>query len=283
MGSEKRERQKANRAVRLAEQQKKAKRQRYLRNARTVGIVAVIVFGVAVLFSLLSGTSDDDETTTTTAPGTTTTTSPEQAPQATSYELFASQETACGADAPPPPADLTFESPEDQEIPADATVTAVIETSCGSMTFELDQVAAPETVNSFVFLAREGFFDGVPSHRVVPGFVIQAGDPTGTGTSGPGYTIPDELPTGDDPYPTGTLAMANTGAPDSGGSQFFITVDDISGRLPPTFTAFGSLVDGQATVDAILEIALGFNAGPIPEQSRPLQSIYIEAVTIDIG
>lgn len=283
MGSEKRERQKANRAARLAEQQKRVKRQRLFRNARTVGIVAVIVFGAAVLFSLLSGSSDGDDTTTTTAAESTTTTTPEEAPQATSYELFASQPTACGADAPAAPTDLTYTEPEDQEIPEDATVTAVVSTSCGDLTFELDPAAAPETVNSFVFLARQGFFDGVASHRIVPGFVIQAGDPTATGTGGPGYTIPDELPAGDDPYPEGTLAMANNGSPGSGGSQFFITVDDISGRLTPTFTVFGRLIAGQETIDAILDIPLGFNAGGIPERSRPLQSIYIESVTIDVA
>ena len=101
--------------------------------------------------------------------------------------------------------------------------TATIKTDKGDITVQLDPKTAPVTVNSFVFLACSGFYDGVTFHRVLPGFVAQGGDPTGTGSGGPGYTIPDEF--SNVPFEKGTLGMAKTSAPNSGGSQFFICYD----------------------------------------------------------
>ncbi|MCP3977166.1 MAG: peptidylprolyl isomerase [bacterium] len=152
---------------------------------------------------------------------------------------------------------------------------ATINTSCGSIVVELDPMVAPETVNSFVFLARDGYFDGTVSHRVLPGFVIQAGDPTGTGRGGPGYVVPDELPGEGFSYSAGVLAMANAG-PNSTGSQFFIMIGD-SG-LPPLYSAFGQVVDGFSTLEAIAGVPLGTSARG--ETSVPLQTVYIESVTI---
>ena len=287
MGSEKRERQKANRAARLEQEAKIAKRKRYFRAARTFGIAAAVVFGAAILISLLSGSDSGDATTTTattTAPGSTTTTAgattslPDAGPAATNYELFAGQDTACGAERPPPPVTMTFDAPEDQGIDPGAMVTAVIATSCGDITLDLDPAAAPETVNSFVFLAREGYFDGTAMHRISPGFVIQGGDPTASGFGGPGYSLNDELPPAGTSYDQGVLAMANSGA-DTAGSQFFITVADTG--LDPDFTIFGRVDQGQETLDAITAVPLGLNSGG--EQSRPLQSIYIESVTVTVG
>ena len=106
--------------------------------------------------------------------------------------------------------------------------------------------------------------------------MVQAGDPVGPtpGTGGPGYTIPDELPTGDDPYPTGTLAMANTGQPDSGGSQWFITVEGGGAQLTPTYTAFGQVVEGQDVVDAINQ------HGDAATNGTPTKIVAITDVTI---
>jgi len=114
------------------------------------------------------------------------------------------------------------------------TYRATIETTAGTMTAEFFPAEAPKTVNNFVFLAREGFYDGVIFHRVIPGFVIQGGDPTGTGRGGPGYRFEDEPVTR--PYLRGTIAMANAG-PNTNGSQFFIMHADYP--LPPNYTICG--------------------------------------------
>ncbi len=148
--------------------------------------------------------------------------------------------------------------------------TATMATSKGSMTIALDPQAAPRTVNSFVFLARYHYFDGIVFHRVIPGFVLQGGDPTGTGTGGPGYKFADELPA-PGRYELGSRAMANAG-PDTTGSQFFI----ISGRdgmgLPPSYSLFGKVVAGLDTVAAI--DAVGSRSGKTTEK------VTIESVTI---
>ncbi|MBN2112962.1 MAG: peptidylprolyl isomerase [Acidimicrobiia bacterium] len=156
-------------------------------------------------------------------------------------------------------------------------VRVVLHTSCGAITLELDPALAPETVNSFVFLARQGYFDGTVSHRVLPGFVFQAGDPTASGTGSPGYRLPDEFPPDGFAYTKGVLAMANTGAPESGGSQFFIALDDID--LPPAYTVFGRVIEGFETLDQIAALPLGPNPGD-PAPSRPLETVYLERVEV---
>ena len=292
--TEKRQRQKENRAARLEAERKTAQWNRRKRLLRNVVIVIAVVFGGAFLLSVLSGNDDPEAatTTTTTASGSTatlpdgSTTTIEDAssttlpavPIATSYELFASQQTACGGTAPPPPADLSFPEPEDQGLAVAAAVTVILKTSCGEISLDLDPGQAPLAVNSFVFLARQGYFDGSASHRLQPGFVIQMGDPTATGTGNPGYSLADELPPDGTSYGPGILAMANSGA-DTSGSQFFLAVGDTG--LNPEFTIFGSFDPSQAAIDAILAIPLGPNQGG--EISRPLQSIYIESVEVTVG
>ena len=172
---------------------------------------------------------------------------------------------------------MTFDSPEDMSIDPATPITATISTSCGDIVVELDPSVAPETVNSFVFLADQGYFDGGASHRIAPGFLMQAGDPTATGRGGPGYAIPDELPAGDAAYTRGTLAMANAG-PDTGGSQFFIMLDDVG--LPPAYSVFGQVVEGLDVLDTIAAVPLGFNASGEP--SSPLESVYLVKVTVDL-
>lgn len=191
------------------------------------------------------------------------------------YAGFVAQPTACDAQAPELVAPLSFAAPQDQGLDATQVVSATIATSCGDIAIELDPAMAPATVNSFVFLARAGYFDGSVSHRVVPGFVIQAGDQTATGREGPGYTIPDELPEPGFVYERGTLAMANSG-PDSTGSQFFIVLADAP--LNPDFSAFGRVIDGFDTLDQISALPLGPNA--FGEISVPLETLFIESVTI---
>jgi peptidylprolyl isomerase len=170
---------------------------------------------------------------------------------------------------------MTFAAPEDQALDPDKMVAATIQTSCGDIVIELDPGIAPETVNSFVFLARSGYFDGSVSHRVIPGFVIQAGDPSATGREGPGYTIADELPETGFVYDRGVLAMANAG-PGSTGSQFFIVIGNAG--LGPDFSVFGRVTDGFDTLDRIAGIPLGRNA--FGEASVPLETLYLEQVII---
>jgi peptidylprolyl isomerase len=155
-------------------------------------------------------------------------------------------------------------------IDPDLRYSAEMVTSKGSMTIALDPAAAPRAVNSFVFLAREGFFDGVVFHRIIPGFVVQGGDPTGTGTGGPGYRFPDELPP-PGRYELGSLAMANAG-PDTNGSQFFLVSGPDGTRLPPSYSLFGKVVKGLDTLAAI--DAVGSRSG------RPRETVVIHSVDI---
>lgn len=123
-----------------------------------------------------------------------------------------------------------------------------IQTNKGTMEFELYPDDAPKTVSNFVYLVEEGFYDGLTFHRVVPGFVIQGGDPVGTGVGGPGYQFEDEPVTKD--YDQGIVAMANAG-PDTNGSQFFIMLEDNS-SLPKDYTIFGKVTKGMDVVKKIV-------------------------------
>jgi cyclophilin family peptidyl-prolyl cis-trans isomerase len=145
---------------------------------------------------------------------------------------------------------------------------ATIETSAGTMTAELFASEAPNTVNNFVFLARDGFYDGVIFHRVIKGFMVQGGDPTGTGRGGPGYKFNDEPVTRS--YERGILAMANAG-PNTNGSQFFIMHANYG--LPPSYTIFGRLTGGEDVLDTIATAQTG-------AQDRPVQPVTINRVEI---
>ncbi|HUG74564.1 MAG TPA: peptidylprolyl isomerase [Acidimicrobiia bacterium] len=190
------------------------------------------------------------------------------------YTAFRNQPTACGGSAPSEAQAMAFDAPEDQGLTG--TVRVRLDTSCGPITLDLFSEVAPQAVNSFVFLARAGYFDGTVFHRIVPGFVIQGGDPTAAGTGNPGYRLPDELPPEGFAYSPGVVAMANSG-PDSAGSQFFIVVADI--QLPATFTVFGGFVDGADAIAAILAVPLAVNSRG--ERSVPLETVYIESVTVE--
>lgn len=152
---------------------------------------------------------------------------------------------------------------------------ARIITNFGDVTVDLFEGEAPNTVNNFVFLANQGFYENVPIHRVLAGFVIQSGDPTGTGTGGPGYRFADEPVVRD--YTRGTLAMANAG-PNTNGSQFFITLADLSGQLPKNYTIFGEVVEGLDVVDQIAQVPV--QRGPSGEASSPTEPVFIESIEI---
>ena len=134
------------------------------------------------------------------------------------------------------------------QIDTDTIYQVVIATNRGEITMELDPKLAPNTVNAFVVQARAGFYDGLTFHRVVPEFVIQGGDPEGTGRGGPGYRFADEPVRGE--YTVGAVAMANAG-PDTNGSQFFICIDDCRRKLTPSYNLFGYVIDGLDVAQAV--------------------------------
>jgi len=136
----------------------------------------------------------------------------------------------------------------EMQIDLDTIYQVVIGTNRGDITMELDPQLAPVTVNNFVSQARAGFYTGLTFHRVVPEFVIQGGDPEGTGRGGPGYKFADEPVRGE--YTLGALAMANAG-PNTNGSQFFICIDDCTKKLTPSYNLFGYVVDGIEVAQAV--------------------------------
>jgi cyclophilin family peptidyl-prolyl cis-trans isomerase len=168
-----------------------------------------------------------------------------------------------------------YDAPPAMAIDPAKRYAATLETSKGTIEAELYPQDAPQTVNNFVCLARDGYFDGTPFHRIVPGFVIQGGDPTGTGTGGPGYRFADEPVARE--YEKGTLAMANAG-PDTNGSQFFVVLEDLRGKLPKNYTIFGKVTGGMEAVEAIA--AVPTRPGPGGENSRPTEPVTLERVTI---
>jgi cyclophilin family peptidyl-prolyl cis-trans isomerase len=147
---------------------------------------------------------------------------------------------------------LTWTTAPKMSINVHRTYEATFDTTAGTFVVKLDAAQAPITVNNFVFLADHDFYNCVIFHRAIPGFMIQGGDPTGTGEGGPGYTIADENPpVGNPTYPDFSIAMANTGAPHSGGSQFFIVTGPDGEGLPNTYALFGRVVSGQGVVMTI--------------------------------
>jgi cyclophilin family peptidyl-prolyl cis-trans isomerase len=285
MPSEKRQRQDEGRLARLEQQQIETRRSQRGKQAKGLGLLLAAVVVVAFLVSILGKDDKADEVSTdatsTTVAGDETTTTAGDGTSPVQVVLPGAGLSVTG-ETPCPPADGSaerttgFEQAPPTCIEDGVTYTATIETTEGDIVLALDSAAAPVTVNNFVVLARYHFYDNVPFHRIIPGFMDQAGDPVGPtpGTGGPGYTIPDELPTGDNPYPTGTIAMANTGSADTGGSQWFITVEGGGDQLSPTYTAFGQVTEGQDVVDAI-------NAfGDAATNGTPTKIVSIKTITI---
>ncbi len=244
-----------------------------------VGSVLAVAVVIAAVVALTGGTDDEtaDATSTTVDAGASTTTS-----------------AAAGAELPAPPTGATltdptecppaqgapervqkFDGPPPECIDPAATYTATFSTSEGDFTATLDAGAAPETVNNFVVLARYRYYDGVPFHRVVPNFVIQAGDGDGDpwGNNDIGYQIDDELPTDATAYTDYSLAMANSG-PNTNGSQFFVVLPGGGAQLQPLYSSFGQVTEGTDVVDAIG--ALG-----TPTGEAPSKVVLINSVTID--
>ena len=237
-----------------ARAKREAERAAQTRTRRLVGAgIVLVVAAVAIVVGFaLQGSDDDAE------------------PAATSSATASETET----DAAP--------SPPPMVIDPSADYSATIETEAGTIVVDLAASETPTTVNNFVALAASGFYDGVVFHRITEGFVIQGGDPEGTGAGGPGYQFEDELEyaqqvveENDGLYPRGTLAMANAG-PNTNGSQFFIVDAEPGYAFPPNYTIFGMVTEGLDTVDAI---AAGETTGPQNDQA--VDPVAMTSVTID--
>ena len=267
MANEKRARKKQARDEALAARQAELRKRRMIR-----AIGAVVVVGAIVGFAVFSGRDDGKPLA---DGGTPSPSASEAAPGG----------VACDAEAPAGANPKQYDEPK-RVLEEGVDYAAVIETSCGAIEMDLLEEDAPETVNSFVFLAREGFFDGLTFHRIVGNFVIQGGDPEGTGMGGPGYAIKDEFPKKGNVYTFGTVAMANSG-PGTSGSQFFIVshlgaedqTDEPAG-LDPLYSIFGQV--DESSYDVVKTIdqqeVIGGNDPALAE--RPIATVYIESVEI---
>ncbi|MCZ7413301.1 MULTISPECIES: peptidylprolyl isomerase [unclassified Streptomyces] len=259
------------RQKRLRQQQRHedARRRARLRNGIiAAGLVAALgAGGVAAAAGAFEGDADTDKPTEDTA---------QQAPD------------PCAEPAKGEPGDKRWEKEPEMAIDTSASYTMSLATTCGDIEIALDAEKAPHTVNSFNFLAGEGYFDHTPCHRLVDQgiFVLQCGDPTGTGKGGPGYTLPDENlkdpAVQDGVYPAGTVAMANTynaqldEGRDTGGSQFFLVYED--SELPPDYTPFGQITQGM---DVLRKIAdAGSTADPQIQATVPNATVVIDKATV---
>jgi cyclophilin family peptidyl-prolyl cis-trans isomerase len=288
MSKRSRDRQLAKLAARRQAERDAAARRRNLIVGSAAGVLALIVVigGLGVLLGDDTQPAASSQTPSVSPPASA---SPSAAPgtktgTVTPTAANESGEVACGAVAPakagkPKP---QFAGPPPMAIDTKATYTATMVTSCGTIVLELDAKRAPQTVNSFLFLTDKGFFDGQYFHRLDTSIdVIQGGDPSGTGSSGPGYAIPDELK-GKLSYTPGTIAMANAG-PDTGGSQFFIITGPNGTNLDgnPNYTIFGRIVDGLNVAQEIQALPIQDPKAADLSGQRPKLAVYIEKVTIE--
>ena len=167
-----------------------------------------------------------------------------------------------------------FDAAPEMGIDPSKRYTATMETSMGTLVIALDPIAAPITVNNFVFLAAQHYYDGIIFHRIINGFVCQGGDPDGNGRGGPGYRFVDELPK-PGKYQIGSLAMANAG-PNTNGSQFFLISGPSGVQLPPAYSLFGQVVKGLDIVEMMQNVPTG-------PGDRPKDDVVIRSVTITVA
>lgn len=224
----------------MAAAEQRAKRRR---QGITVAVVAVAVVGALFIFGPLGGSDEEDPTDTAST---------------TTAEV---NKVDCPPKEGATARTVTFSGPPKRCIDLDKKYTALIKTDAGDIEVRLNPKTAPETVNNFVFLARHKYYEEVTFHRVIKNFMIQGGDPDGTGSGGPGYTIPDEFSPKHE-FKVGDIAMAKTAQPNSGGSQFFIVIGPQGEALPPEYTYFGRVIKGLEVVKAIE--ADGAEADPNP-------------------
>jgi cyclophilin family peptidyl-prolyl cis-trans isomerase len=244
------------------------------RAARVAGVIVVLA-GIAALMIYVTQQRNDD--------------SPEAAGTPAASPSATPAESPCPSIDAPPSSPQQYDSPPDVSLLEDgADYTAVVETSCGDISMDLLEEAAPQNVANFIFLAREGFFDGLTWHRIEQNFVIQTGDPNnanGQPPDGPGYEVPDEVEgTERKDYVYGTVGMANPGVPDSAGSQWFIIVHSPDKKehagLDPLYTIFARVEPSSyKVIDKISRQPVRGGTDP-STAAEPTVPIYIESIEI---
>jgi cyclophilin family peptidyl-prolyl cis-trans isomerase len=269
VGTDKRERQRANKAVKQQQAARAETRQKGTRLGLIIVGAIVGVVGIAFIANAFVG--GDDDASGTTLPGVTD----DAGTAAGDGEVFEPTGEFVPEGCPSPDGTAakqeSFESAPPMCLDPEKEYSALVTTNKGELEIQLDQSKAPLTVNSFVFLARNQYFDDTTCHRIIPGFVVQCGDPTGTGTGDPGYKFADELPAAGE-YRIGSIAMANSG-PDTNGSQFFIITGDNGAALPPSYTLFGAVTTGFD--DTVVEMEAAGTASGTPSEPVEIQSVVI--------
>ena len=276
MGTSKRERQKKNREARREQVTRRQQQGKARKRGSQVGVVVLLVVALVGFVFVTGNNSNTDvsETETESTQETVDTTQDTVAAQASIPFEY-------GTSACPPidgSAEQRREFTDSHQLCIDPTKTyvATFDTTQGSFSVRLLSDRAPGTVNNFVSLARWKYFDGTKCHRVIEDFVVQCGDPTATGTGGPGYSFADELPQVGE-YKIGSLAMANSG-PNTNGSQFFVITGNSGASLPPSYSLFGEVVDGLDT--AVKAMGALFNPDPAANGVPPAGDIVLKSVTI---
>jgi peptidyl-prolyl cis-trans isomerase B (cyclophilin B) len=244
----KRERQKENRERAREERERMLRRQRQMKTLRSLAFVLVPIMVILIVVSLTTGSDSDAKTAT---------------------------DPLCKNPVKNPT--RSFTAAPANTIDASVNYTATVCTSEGVITLALDPKQAPIATNNFVFLAQNGFYDGLAFHRAAKDFVIQGGDPKGDGSGGPGYSVTGEVPT--DHYPVGALAAAKTGADPAGsfGSQFFIVTGKNGATLPNDYARFGSVTKGLPVAQKIESFA------PSGGDGAPSKKVSIDKITITAG
>ncbi len=246
---------------------RKVRRQRL---ATAVALSAVLVLGLSVFVD--GGGNSEPDTTTTTLPRTPVSLTPVAA------GATITGDTPCPNPDGSSPRTTAFAKPPPMCIDPSRSYTAEVRTSKGNFTIALDARSSPNTVNNFVVLARYHFYDGIPFHRVVPGFVVQGGDPQANGRGGPGYTFGDEPPRA--PYKIGSVAMANSGAnTHTNGSQFFIITGQAGANLPPHYNLLGEVTQGMGVVRAAEAVGTP-ETDTDPDGGKPTEEVTILSITI---
>jgi cyclophilin family peptidyl-prolyl cis-trans isomerase len=274
----KRARHKEARRQKVEQERRQVKRQRLVR--RIAIVVAVTIAVVGSLLLIKSNLATPLVTTTTVATSSTTSTTVAVSTTTTPLAVSQSQADALARQAGCPSSTSTRANTLQWSKAPSMTVTksklyyADVVTTAGNFTITLDAAKAPMTTNNFVFLAKKNYFHCIIFHRAIPGFMVQTGDPTGSGSGGPGYFFADELPTG--PYPLYSVAMANSGA-NTNGSQFFIVTGASGQSLPDSYSRFGQVTTGQET---LVKLDAAGNADPASNGVPPLVTHRILSVTI---
>ncbi|MFH8790155.1 peptidylprolyl isomerase [Streptomyces roseoverticillatus] len=272
VSNEQRRRQLAREKFERQQQRREEARRKARRRNAVIAAALAVVLAAGVTAYATGALSGDDKKDTTDAAAPETSkapTAPSKGPD------------PCAKPAPGSPAAKTWKSEPEMGIDKSAAYAMDLKTTCGTIDVKLDAANAPHTVNSFNFLAGEGYFDHTKCHRLTTSgiYVLQCGDPKGTGSGGPGYTLPDEnlkdSKLKGNVYPAGTVAMANTGQPHTGGSQFFLVYQD--SPLPPTYTPFGTIgAEGMKTLKKIADAGEPSGAG----DGAPNATVVIDKATV---